>query len=162
MKEIKLTQGRVTLVDDDDYEYLSQWKWRAHRDGCNWYAIRNVKIEGKRTTIKMHQSLIGNKPGLVIDHIDGDGLNNQRSNLQHVRQKDNVRKQRRRGGTSSFRGVYWHKNAKKWRAQIQIDRKSYHLGLFSEEKDAAREYDAAAREHFGEFANLNFTEGATI
>lgn len=142
MKEIKLTQGKVALVDDCDFEYLNQWKWYAHKSirGVNlYYAKRNSK-ELNRKTIFMHHVVIG-KPssGLVTDHIDGNGLNNQRNNLRIVTQRVNSQNNHNTQ-TSSFVGVTFHKQTKKWQAQIKINGKSKYLGLFNKEEDAHLRY----------------------
>ncbi len=103
-KEIPLTQGLVAIVDDADYEYLSQFKWCARKAGNTYYAVRQ---ENKRF-ICMHIQIIGRRPGLEIDHIDGNGLNNRRSNLRFVtlRQNQQNRLYRR---YSKYHGVSWDK-----------------------------------------------------
>ena len=143
MKEIKLTQGKVALVDDDDFEYLNQWKWHARKD-CNTYYARRTK---NRIPLYMHHDIIG-KPikGIVTDHIDGNGLNNQRYNLRHITHRQNG--QNRHGKkTSQYVGVRLFRN--KWESQITINGKSKYLGLFIKEKDAHEAYKKAL-DHLGE------------
>jgi len=154
MKEIRLTQGKTALVDDEDFEEVNQYKWYAQLIEKNWYAIRNLPgAKGKK--IYMHRSI---KPGLLrIDHKDGDGLNNQKNNLRPSTNGQNIANSRKRRGCSSrYKGVTWHKHNKTWKAQISVSTKMIHLGSFDSEILAAQAYDSAARRHFKEFARLNF------
>lgn len=158
MKEIKLTQGKVALVDDDDFEYLNQWKWYAKLDNGNWYALRNTHVGGKIKTIQMHVLITPVPQGFIRDHKDGNGLNNQRDNIRictHTENKHN-RKKSLKPKTSIFKGVTWYRRLQKWQAQIEHDNKNIYLGVFTSEVDAAKAYDKKAQELFGEFANINF------
>lgn len=153
MKEIQLTQGRVALVDDDLYDELNKFKWCADKEGKTFYAIRAIKIDGKKTTQRMH-CVIMNAKG--VDHRDGNGCNNTRENLRVCTQSENLMNTRKRENTSSiYKGVYFHKLAGKWQARIAISGKRIELGLFELEADAARAYNARAIELFGEFCSLN-------
>lgn len=161
MKTIPLTQGQVALVDDEDYEEVSKFKW--HANGCNartktFYAYRSICVNGKRTTIKMHRQILKLPSGAVpqVDHIDGNGLNNQRNNLRtctETQNRGNVRLTI--ANTSGFKGVRWFKPSKKWVSRIIVNKKYTHLGYFNHAIDAALAYDDAASKHFGEFALLN-------
>ena len=153
MKEIKLTQGQVALVDDSDYESLNAFKWYAMKNGNVFYAVRNITVNGKQIKILMHCDILGGKG---IDHIDHNGTNNQRYNLRFATQSENNMNQRKRANTSSkFKGVTWDKKTGKWVAHIKINGKLKYLGLFKNEIDGAKAYNAKAIEHFGEFANIN-------
>jgi AP2 domain len=154
MKTITLTQGKVALVSDEDYLLVSQHKWHAARN----YAHTSVRIaNGKQTTLQMHRLILGvTDANVLVDHADGDGLNNQRYNIRPATATQNQANKRKFGVTSKYRGVSWHKMSRKFEAQIQVKGKNKHLGCFSSEVDAARRYDGAAVEHFGEFARLNF------
>lgn len=152
MKEIQLTQGQVALVDDEDFESLNQFKWCAHKHGNTFYAVRSIYANGKQS-IYMHGAIMGGKG---VDHIDGCGLNNQKSNLRLCTQSQNNMNRNKQGNTSSvYKGVYFSKRDKKWMARIKINRKFIYLGLYNTEVEAAKAYNTKAIELFCEFANLN-------
>jgi hypothetical protein len=157
MKTIPLTQGKVALVDDEDYEWLSRWKWYAILNGHTWYAARKDCSGDRPRAVSMHRQIMGEPEGKV-DHIDGDGLNNQRGNLRLATDPQNLWNSRKRRGSSKFKGVYWTKRNKRWRAAITHLGVKKHLGYFDSEEAAARAYDRAAKEFFGPFARLNFPD----
>lgn len=144
MQRIALSQGRFALVDDEDYEWLNQWKWCAARSSKtdHYYAQRSVYQNGKQTLIKMHRFIMNPPANLFIDHIDGDGLNNQRSNLRIVNMRQNMQNQRIkiRQRSSRYVGVYYEKHKKRWRAQIEIDHQNVHLGSYATEEEAYAAY----------------------
>lgn len=163
VKEIELTQGRVTLVDDADYEWLMQWKWTLMDKGQNaLYAYRSGPRNGGRgKTIMMHRQVMHAPIGIDIDHRDGNGLHNCRSNLRFCNDRQNQANQRPRLGYSSkYKGVSWIKREHRWRVGIKNSGKSIHLGYFDDEIEAALAYNAAALELSGEFARLNVIEEA--
>lgn len=151
MREIPLTRGFVALVDDADYEWINQCRWKINTYG---YAFRQTKTE----TISMHRLIADTPKGMECDHINHEKLDNRRANLRNCTSKENCRNKKQNIGTSAYKGVYFNKSRGKWRADIRIDYKLHYLGCFTSEIDAARAYDAAAREHFGEFAHLNFPD----
>ena len=158
MKRIPLTQGYVALVDDADFEAVRVFKWCLLKKGRRLYARRSIrKADGSRTISYLHRFLMGSD-GECIDHLNGDGLDNQRHNLRPATAQQNVRAFcRKKPGTSSkYRGVFWFKNDMVWGACIKVNGLKKHLGCFALEKDAAFAYDAAARKYFGEFASPNF------
>jgi hypothetical protein len=151
-KKIILTQGQVAIVDDEDYEYLNQWKWYAkyNKNIKNYYAARAEylgRINGKynQKTIFMHRVIMNPPKGKVVDHVNHDTLDNRRSNLRIVyrRQNDQNKKNKK---TSNYPGVSWHKATKKWTAQIVINKKKKYLGIFADEREAAKAYENACRE----------------
>lgn len=160
MKQIELTQRKVALVDDADYEWLNQFKWFAQQHRNTWYAGRHShQIGSKKVNVKMHREILGLAPGAkgLSDHRDGNGLNNQRSNLRVCTAAENSQNRRPKKHTSSkFKGVSWDKGERKWVAYIQHQKKMMTLGYFKNEAEAARTYDKKAKELFGEFAWLNF------
>lgn len=154
MKKIKLTQNQFALVDNEDYEELSKYKWCAsklHYGG--FIAIRGVWVNGKTINISMHRQIMNVPKGLDIDHKNHETLDNRRCNLRKATSSQNHMNSRKRKGCSSrFKGVSWHKLTRKWRAYICLNGKICHLGLFINEIDAAKAYDKKAKELFGEFA----------
>ena len=154
MKEIELSQGKRALVDDEDYERLSRWKWSALRDGKRWYAVRSYQDGKKRQLTYMHRQIMGAQSEQQVDHRNMNGLDNRRENIRFCTNSQNHANTKKRAGcTSKFKGVYLA--AKKWRAQIYVHKKRYQLGYFDDEVEAARSYNDAATELFGEFARLN-------
>jgi hypothetical protein len=146
MKEIFLTQGKVTLVDDGDFEKASQYRWRAHRQrNGNFYVETTLKINGEYKTINLHNFLIKPPRGMMCDHLDGNGLNNQRDNLVIVTSRQNGQN-RHDKKTSKYPGVSFHKSTKKWESCIRINGKNKCLGLFSSEQEAFSSYKTAVND----------------
>lgn len=146
------------LVDAVHYEWLNQYKWTARQAGRTWYAHRHRK----GGSISMHREIMRPGPGLVVDHIDRNGLHNRESNLRVCTPAENQRNRPAVGGSSQYKGVSYDKEHKKWEAGIHINGRRIHIGLFESEIEAARAYDRVARELFGEFAYLNFPEEVLI
>jgi len=155
--------GRVALVDDEDYDLVMQYRWNVHdpepkpgqrRKGP--YAVANDYSTGRHRVIRMH-CLIMDAKG--IDHRDHDGLNNQRSNLRPATPGQNMHNMRaHHDGLSRYKGVSWSREIHRWIAQICVKGHSRRIGRYLSEEDAARAYDAAALEAFGEFACINFPD----
>jgi hypothetical protein len=161
-KQISLTQGKFALVDDADYEWLNQWKWQAAKGARTsydvWYAVR-CETKRPRKRIFMHRVIMSTPEDMITDHVDHDGLNNQRYNLRSCTKSQNTANSRKRSsqkGTSKYKGVSWNKGVSKWQAEIQGPTKRYYLGLFLSAEDAAIIYDKKAIELFGDFAYVNF------
>lgn len=153
MKEIKLTRGKVVLVDDADFDWLNQWKWYARPNGNTFYAQR----QERRKTVKMHRVILGmTDRNQLADHEDRNGLNNQRYNLRSATRLQNaINRNARKDGSSKYLGVMLHSRDKKYYASIRVNKKLKHLGVFSDELLAAKAYNDAAMIHHGTFANLN-------
>lgn len=158
MKRIPLSQGKYALVDDADYERVSQYKWYC----TNGYAVRREqRVHGGKKRIKafrMHREIIDAPPGLDVDHINRNRLDNRRDNLRFATPTQNAINRGPQPGTSRFKGVSWFKLNNVWRAKIGINGEKVHIGCYDNEIEAAKAYDDAAHEHFGEFAYLNFPE----
>jgi len=155
-KTIPLTRGKVAIVDDEDYEWLNQWKWCC---SDRMYAVRG-KIHGdKLSHLSMHRVILSAKEGDITDHINRDKLDNRRSNLRLCTPAESARNQNlRKDNKSGYKGVHWHPVDKKWCAKICVHGKRTFLGNYDQVEDAARAYDQAAIELHGEFARLNFPE----
>lgn len=146
MKEIKLTQGNIAFVDDEDFEYLKQLRWRL---GTKGYAESSIK----NRTVLMHRLILKQSSNMITDHIDHNKLNNQKYNLRICTIAENNRN-RKSQGTSKYLGVYLRNN--KYIASISKNGRTFHLGTFENEIEAAMIYDSMAKKFHGEFANLNF------
>lgn len=138
MKEILLTQGKVALVDDEDYEELNKFKWYANELRKTHYAMRHMKGSHK-TIILMHRVIMNCPNGMFIDHIDHNGLNNQKSNLRIVTNRQNIQNHNIIK-SSKYVGVSLDKYSKKWIASIRINKKTKYIGGFDNELDAHKAY----------------------
>lgn len=156
MKQIPLTQGYFALIDDTDFKLISKYSWTIHKKAHGvCYAQRTVIKRGKSGSVYMHRSVKRAQKGQIVDHINGNGMDNRRANLRLCSQAANLQRGRiRSSNTSGFRGV--SKSNGKWKAQIAHERKNKHLGYFSTKEDAAKAYDTAAAKIFGKYAGLNF------
>lgn len=144
-KSIPLTQGKFALVDDEDFEYLNQFKW----------TIIKRTYAGRRDGILMHRVIMNTPSGMETDHINGDGFDNRKINLRICTRAENGRNmKKRKDGSSRFKGVCWDKSRGTWNARVQ----EKFIGRFFDEENAALAYDKKARELFGEFARTNFQE----
>ena len=158
MKEIQLTQGKVALVDNEDYDYLMQWKWFAHNQCGKFYARTNIPNKnGKRGSMLMHRlilNILNSK--LQIDHLNHITLDNRKCNLRVCTQSENLQNCNiYNNNTSGYKGVTYNKTNKKWQASISVNKDRLYIGSFNNIKDAARAYNAAAIKLHGEFAKLN-------
>lgn len=165
MKTIKLTMGYEAVVDDADYAAVSKFKWYAQKNSDNQhnvYARRSFKVGEKQCGQQMHHFILPVHSGLVVDHIDGNGLNNCRSNLRLVSPKSNRINARKVRGKSKFKGVGIRYNGK-FSASLRKDGKLIWLGTFENEIDAAKAYDDAALKIFGhELARGNFFGNSAV
>ncbi|AUM66407.1 HNH endonuclease [Brevibacillus laterosporus] len=155
-REITLTKGKVAIVDDLDYKSLSRYKWHYVSSG---YAGRSIhhKGTGAKSFILMHRKIVKAPVGKVVDHINGNKLDNRRSNLRIVDQTKNQanRQHLNRNNKSGFRGVSWSKAAEKWESCVMYLGKKIYLGIYESPVDAAIAYNTKASELFGDCAQLN-------
>ena len=157
MKEIPLTQGRVALVDDRDFDRLSQYNWQVAIRNHTAYAAMDIGGRRNRKRIYMHRMIMDAPDNMTVDHINGDGLDNRRENLRLATRQQNVanRLRTRKQTHSKYRGVFLAANKRLWFAQIVADGQSIYLGSYRTQREAAIAYNEAALQHFGEFAYLN-------
>lgn len=152
---LPLTRNKTAVIDFDDFEKVRGMKFYAQSCQNLWYAAKNKHVNGKRKLLYLHRIIMGAKPGQLIDHINGDGLDNRRENLRVVTHAQNVKNWRKHAPASSrYKGVRFHANS--WEVQINVNRKRIYIGRFQNEIDAAKAYDESARRYFGEFAAINF------
>ncbi len=157
MKKIKLTKGRFALVDDDDFERLSEFTWHTTPDG---YAARmSSKLNGPREVIRMHREIIGDKPGMLVDHIDGDKLDNRRSNLRFATAAQNswntgIRRKNKWG----LKGVAYHKKMKQFYSRIRHNGINEFIGYFPTAEEAHAAYCKRGKEIHVEFFVPNYSQ----
>jgi hypothetical protein len=150
--------GKYTLVDDDDYPILSLHTWWY---GSNGYVVTNIKVDvyTYKFNIPMHTVLLGKNDIFVVDHINGNSLDNRRCNLRLCTHKQNCWNRRANiKSTSQYKGVFLVKKTGKWRTQIKYQGKIVSIGNFDNELEAARAYDNKAKLYYGEYARLNLGE----
>jgi len=157
MKEIQLTKGYVALVDDEDFEWLSKFKWYATlQKSGRVSAVRNLLMPcGNRKKQYMHRDLMNAPLDKFVDHIDGNALNNCRANLRLCTNAENQRNRgKNKNNITGYCGVSKKRNG--FRAQITVNRKQLYFGTYATIEEAARVYDIAAIKYHGEFAKTNF------
>lgn len=167
MQVIKLTKGQKTIVDNDDYPLLNQWRWCAdlakNYNPSQFRAVRTISYrtsDGIRRYAAMYMSrfIMNPSPYEEVDHINGNCLDNRKENLRICTNQQNKQNNYKQLGVSIYKGVCREKKSRinPWRSQINFDGKRIHLGCFDNEETAARMYDFWAQDLFGEFANTNF------
>jgi hypothetical protein len=158
VKEIPLTQGKVALVDDEDFEDLNAFKWHAHWNGRHFYAMRRAPRPNNKL-IRMHRQIMNTPDGFDTDHCDGNGLNNRKINLRIcTRNQNNCNTRKHKNNTTGFKGIILNKRVGNFQAKIGVNGKQVSLGYFQDPYKAALVYDAAAIRIYGEFARPNFPE----
>ncbi len=159
---LPLSKGRHAIVDPDDYDRLSRNRWYVSKGRNTCYAIRGQWSPEKkrRLTISMHREVVDIPDGMYVDHINHNGLDNRKANLRPAKPDQNARHTLypKRNTSSKYRGVWYNKKKRRWRAVIGINNTRKTIGNYREEIDAAKAYDEEARKHYGEFAVLNFPE----
>jgi hypothetical protein len=162
--ELPLSQGLVAIVDKEDAEReeIGGVKWHADKSLHTFYAVRNVFVGETRTKRSLHRAIMYDTPvDVTVDHVDRDGLNNCRANLRRATYSQNSRNRRLTvRNVSGYIGVSYAKRKRKWvgclSVQKGLHRSTLYYGYFDDPESAARARDAAAIEHYGEFASLNF------
>jgi len=154
MIEMHLNSGLIALVDEDDYPLLSMIKWHASKDHNTYYARGK---DNKGNPVSMHRMImVVSDPSILIDHKDGNGLNNQKSNLRTCDHGENLRNSRKQKNcTSIFKGVYYEADRKKWKVSIKTQHKSHTFGRFETEIEAAIKYNEVIESLVGEFGRPN-------
>lgn len=148
MKKIITKEGKEVLVDDEDFEYLSEFDWGMAKD----YPRTTIQ----NTSYYLHKMVMGVSSDSLVDHVDGNTLNNQKSNLRKCSKLENSRNRKlSKRNKSGYKGVTWYSRNEKWRASISVNNKVLWLGLFVNPVDAAIAYDLAAKRYYGEFAKTN-------
>ena len=166
MREIQLTRGKVAIVDDEDYERLSEYKWQAQKatqKAASWYARRGEYLgggrkHGRKKLILMHREILGlGDDDGDVDHLDGNGLNNVRSNIRMASRSANMQRGHRAVGKSGFIGVRRTRNNRNpWIAVASLDGKKMSVGSYATPKQAAWAYDEAVLRVYGPHARVNF------
>lgn len=154
---IVIDTRRTAIVDDEDFDRLSKYRWHVMPKVGRGYACRSRRIApGETRPIYMHHEIIGRIKGRECDHINGNPLDNRRANLRSATRSQNNQNKKYKNNTSGFKGVSWREREKRWEARITIHRKTYHLGEFTTAFAAAKVYDVAAQLFYGQHAMLNF------
>lgn len=156
MIKINLTKGKFAIINKSDLEKISGIKWHYQEKRKTGYAIRSVWIDGKQTTQRMHRLIINAKIGEIIDHINGDGLDNRSSNLRIVSHRENCINRRSKSKKFGYKGV--SKNGRRYLARIGDRNNHRTIGYFETAEAAAKAYDREASLRYGNFAVLNFQE----
>lgn len=165
---IPLTQGQNAIVDIDNFAFLSQWNWHAIADPSikNSYAARVETVgrcshcgSGIQRTLQMHRVILNCPEGKLVDHVNGNSLDNRKENLRIATEAQNARNHKAwTRNPSGFKGVHRNRGMKPWRARIVVNGKNIAIGFFESPEEAAKAYDKEAKKHHGQFARLNFPE----
>ncbi len=155
--KILLGNGKFTMIDEDDYKNLSQWKWSCSYNGYAWRRVSLGYVNGKRkrAIIFMHRFIMNTPSDMITDHINGDKLDNRKSNLRICTYTQNSRNSISKRGSSKYKGVYLDKSENRWVAQIVVNKKTKFLGRYNTQEEAASIYNNEAKKQFGEFSRVN-------
>lgn len=157
MKQIPLTQGKFALVDDADYErVIAMGSWQLHTNGCAAKKVRYYENKKISSVLRMHRFITDAPKDMVVDHKNGNRLDNRKCNLRICTQAENRRNSlKSRNNATGYKGVTFNVKNQKYVSQIGVNYKHLYLGSFICPIEAARAYNAAAIIHYGEFARLN-------
>lgn len=161
MREIPITRDRIAIVDDEDYERIASHSWALNPQGTGYAVRKGSKRRGEPRTVQMHREVLGVEQGTIIDHINGNGLDNRKANLRIADTQRNAfnRWKPNIPCTSQYKGVIARKKGPSWHARIKYRNKCIELGAFREEAYAAAAYNFAARVLFGTFRRENQNVG---
>ncbi len=148
---LSIKKNIYTIVSNEDFEWASQFKWSASTclNKGNHYAVRVETKDKKRKTFKLHREITKCPKGMVVDHINGNTLDNRIENLRIVSHQENMTNQTKRKGSSKYRGVHFKKTSQKWVAQIQVNGKRTWIGAFKTEEEAGKAFLSAAEVLYG-------------
>lgn len=173
----EIAGGHVALIDAADWEGHFPYvhpsgfsavirpcdrKWRVTGKAKWRYVCCTVERQKRKHYVSLHRLIMQPPPRLVVDHINGNTLDNRRANLRVCTNAENIRNSRINTGSSRFKGVYYDKAKARWKAQIGYDNQRFHIGFYATEEEAAIAYDLKANELFGQYAHLNFPEPKTV
>lgn len=154
------SKGEEILCDNADVPFLSGYTWHVDHSSGKAYARAMTRTDGIQSHVKMHRLLLSAPEGVLVDHWNGNGLDNRRENLRLATHAQNICNSKRYShNKSGYKGVYAEPKRGRWSAQIRVDKKLIYLGSFENVLDAARAYNEAALLHFGEFARINDLDG---
>ena len=159
-KLIPLTKGKFAIVDNKDFKWLSQWKWWLHSTKWGEYAVRQKMVNRKVYNFSMHREILEhsgiNLAGLLVDHKNGNSLDNRKENLRSATDSQNQMNRLliSNQNKSGYKGVTLYRNGK-WRSSTKLNQQNIHLGYFDSKEEAAKAYNKFAVDNFGEFAFLN-------
>lgn len=151
--KFSLAKGLTAIIDKEDYELVSPYRWNFNNGAVT---TNIVSGNGKRTTLKMHRLILGLPPNRpIVDHINGNQLDNRKSNLRVCDHSSNLMNRgKNRNNKSGYKGVFWSKAAKKWAAQVSVKGKKYHLGLYDSPTEAHKAYIEKSKEVHKEFSHV--------
>lgn len=148
-KKIPLGDEQFAIVDDEDFELVNQYQWRGHKGGNSDNHIYAV------TRLRMHRLVMQAPPGMVVDHINGDTLDNRKCNLRLCTTSQNQQNSRPRKGTSRYKGVSYNAKKKKWLGAFMANGKVHYVGCFTSEEQWAKAVDKKRKEVCGDYATTN-------
>lgn len=160
MRKIELTRGAFALVDDEDYARIAKSSWAYNPQGVGYAVRKGNKRRGEPRTVQMHREVLHAPCGVQIDHINGNGLDNRKSNLRYANTQKNAfnRGKPNVPCSSQYKGVYRRHNSPTWKAHIKYNARHVELGSFGSEELAAAAYNFAAKVMFGEYRRENMQE----
>jgi hypothetical protein len=158
--ELKLSQGKIAVVDDEDFDLISSYKFKLRESKSSGFYVDCYfrDSNNKRKYVPMHRIIMEAEKEQNVDHKNGNGLDNRRENLRFCTDSQNAMNRTRIVGKSSYKGIYWNTASKGWYSRIYVNKKRINLGTYKDEVEAAKAYDKAAIKHFGEFAKTNFKD----